>query len=115
MLRRASAVVAALALTLVAACSEPAPPISVGEGMVTLVNQTGQDWKDVLITVNDHYRGFVPVLKAEGRANAPLNQFSTGHGVRWTSGTYVKTVDVTAKNADGTDVKLAWGRDEKKR
>lgn len=79
--------------------------------MVTVVNQTDQDWKDVLLTVNDHFRGFVPVLKAEGRANAPLSQFTTGHGQRWTSGTMVRTVDVTAKNPDGSDVKLTWGRD----
>lgn len=99
----------------VAGCSEPPPPISIGEGMVTVLNQTDQDWKEVLITVNDHFRGFVPVLKAAGRANAPLNQFTTGHGQRWTSGTPVRTIDVTAKSADGTDVKLTWGRDEKKR
>ena len=74
------------------------PPISVSEGMVTVVNQTDQDWKEVLITVNDHFRGFVPVLKAQGRANAPLSQFTTGHGQRWAMGTYVKTVDVSASD-----------------
>ena len=83
--------------------------------MVTVQNQTQQDWKEVLITVNDHFIGFLPVLKAEGRANAPLSQFNTGHGQRWTSGTPVRTVDVVAKSADGTPVKLTWGRDEKKK
>ena len=83
--------------------------------MVTVLNQSEQDWKEVLITVNDHFRGFVPVLKAEGRANAPLSQFSTGHGQRWTSGTPVRTVEVTAKAADGTDVKLTWTSDQRKR
>lgn len=83
--------------------------MSVAEGMVTVINQTNQDWKEVLITVNDHFRGFVPVLKADGRANAPLAQFATGHGQRWTQGAYVKTIVVTAKAADGSDVKLEWG------
>ena len=115
MLRRASVVLAALALTTLAACSDPPPPISVGEGMVTVLNQTEQDWKEVLITVNDHFRGYVPVLKADGRANAPLNQFTTGHGQRWADGTPVRTVEVTAKDAAGTEVKLTWGRDEKKK
>jgi hypothetical protein len=68
-----------------------------------------------LAAVNDHFRGFIPVLKPEGRANAPLSQFTTGHGQRWTPGTPVRTVDVTAKKADGTDVKLSWGREEKTR
>jgi hypothetical protein len=112
MLRRASVLLAILAVIGVAACSPPDPPITVGEGMVTVVNQTDQDWKEVLITVNDHFRGFVPVLKADGRANAPLSQFTTGHGQRWSANMRVRTIDVTAKNADGTDVKLTWGREE---
>jgi hypothetical protein len=110
--RRLSVLLAGLACAATTGCSAPPPPISVEEGMITVVNQTDQDWKEVLITVNDHFRGFVPVLKAEGRANAPLSQFSTGHGQRWMSDTAVRTVDVTAKSADGTDVKLTWGRDE---
>ena len=111
---RRTLLLAVLLLVGAAACSPPPPPISVGEGMVTVVNQTDQDWKDVLITVNDHFRGFVPVLKANGRANAPLNQFTTGYGQRWPSGTPVRTVDVAAKNPDGTEVKLTFGREEKK-
>ena len=114
MMRRSLVLFALLAFAGVAACSKPDPPITVGEGMVTVVNQTEQDWTDVLITVNDHFRGFVKVLKAEGRANAPLTQFTTGHGQRWTTGTLVRTIDVTARNADGTDVKLTWGREERK-
>ena len=106
---------AVVVLVAVAACSPDPPPISVGEGMVTVLNQTDQDWKNVLIKVNDHFVGVVPVLKAEGRANAPLNQFTTGHGQRWVSGTPVRTIDVTGTSADGTDVKLTWGRDERRR
>ena len=113
MLRRLPAF--AVFVAVLAACSPPPPPVSVNEGMVTVINQTDQDWKQVLITVNDHFRGFVPVLKAEGRANAPLTQLTTGHGQRWVSGTPVRTIDVTAKSADGTDVKLSYGRDGQER
>lgn len=113
MLRAAPRVLALLALTALAACGPPDPPITVADGMITVVNQTDQDWSDVLITVNDHFRGGVPVLKAEGRANAPLSQFTTGYGQRWSSGARVKTVDVTAKGADGSDVKLTWGRNQR--
>ena len=112
MLRRLSVLVLLAPLALVA-CSSPPPPISVSEGMVTVLNQTNQDWKEVLITVNDHFRGFVPVLKAEGRANAPLNQFTTGYGQRWVNGTPVRTIDVVGKSADGTEVKLTYGREGK--
>ena len=113
MLSRLTVTAALFCLTLVAGCSDPPPPLSVSEGMVTVLNQTDQEWKEVLITVNDHFRGFVPVLQANGRANAPLTQFTTGHGQRWMQGTPVRTIDVTAKSADGTDVKLTWGREEK--
>ena len=112
MLRATSRLVALVALAALAACEAPDPPITVDQAMVTVANLTDQDWSDVLITVNDHFRGFVPVLKAEGRANAPLSQFTTGHGQRWSSGTRVRTVDVTAKGADGSEIKLAWGREE---
>jgi hypothetical protein len=115
MLRGCRALLAGLALAALTGCTDPPPPIAVGEGMVTVVNQTDQDWKEVLITVNDHFRGFVPVLKAEGRANAPLSQLSTGHGQRWMSGTPVRTVDVSARSADGADVKLTWGRDKEEK
>ena len=111
MLRAAPRLLALLALVALAACGTADPPITVEQGMITVVNQTEQDWSDVLITVNDHFRGFVPVLKAEGRANAPLSQFNTSHGQRWSSGAHVKTVDVTAKGADGSEVKLSWGRE----
>ncbi|MEX1128918.1 MAG: hypothetical protein WD227_08480 [Vicinamibacterales bacterium] len=114
MVNRLAAVLALCGLMFAAACSDPPPPLSVSEGMVTVENQTGHDWTEVLITVNDHFRGFVPVLKSEGRANAPLSQLTTGHGQRWTQGARVKTIDVTAKSADGTDVNLSWGRDEQK-
>lgn len=112
MLRRASLALTVAVLSAVASCADPPPPISVGEGTVTVLNQTEQDWKEVLIVVNDHFRGYLPVLKAEGRANAPLNQFTTGHGQRWTAGSSVRTIDVTAKSGDNTEVKLTWGRDE---
>jgi hypothetical protein len=115
MMSRLAAVMALLSLVIVTGCSEPPPPVSVSEGMVTVLNQTDQDWTNVLITVNDHFRGVVPTLKAQGRANAPLAQFDTGHGQRWKQGAYVKTIDVTAKAADGSDVKLSWGREEKKK
>lgn len=108
--RRASLLL--LLLAVLGACSAPPPPIQVGDGMVTVLNQTDQDWTDVLITVNDHFRGFFPSLKAEGRANAPLNQLTTGFGQRWVGGTPVRTVDVMAKGADGNAVKLSWGRDQ---
>jgi hypothetical protein len=77
-------------------------------GMVTIHNQTEQDWKDVLVTVNDHFRGSAKALKAEGRMNAPVSQMTTGHGQRWVHGTGVLKVHVKAESADGSPVELTW-------
>lgn len=117
MLRRAYCLIAALVLVSAAACSEPPPPISVEDGFVTVLNQSDKDWKNVLVTVNDHFRGFAPVLKAEGRFNAPLSQFTTGHGQRWDTRDVARKVEVKAENPDGSPVALSWeiGQQRKKR
>ena len=117
MLRHARFLLVCVALLVAAACSEDEPPISVSEGMVTVVNSSQEDWSEVLITVNDHYRGFIPVLKAEGRANAPLSQMTTGHGQRWVQGRRAEKIVVTGKKADGSPVELTWevGQDRRRR
>ena len=108
MLRYARFLLLGVALGIATGCSEDVPPISVTEGVVSLVNSTDQDWSEVLITVNDHYRGFIPVLKAQGRANAPLSQMTTGHGQRWVQGRRAEKILVTGKKADGTALELTW-------
>jgi hypothetical protein len=108
MLRHARFLLLCFALGFAGACSKDEPPISVTEGMVTLVNSTEEDWSEVLITVNDHYRGYIPVLKAEGRANAPLSQMTTGHGQRWVQGRRAEKIVVTGKKADGSPLELTW-------
>ena len=79
--------------------------------MLTLENQTSKEWRDVLITVNDHFRGGTPKLAAGGRLNAPLRDFQTGFGQKFDRGRMsVFKVVVTAKEPDGKDVRLEWGR-----
>ena len=97
-----------LALTLIAGCSDPPDPISVDGNAITVINSTSSDWKNVLIVVNDHYRGGAPLLKADGRLNAPVSQFDTGFGQRWQMGMTIRKVQVTAEGADGKPVKLDW-------
>jgi hypothetical protein len=93
----------------VVGCSPARDPIIVQEGMITLENQTSSAWRDVRITVNDHFVGGSPLLEAGGRMNAPLSQFVTGFGQRFDRGRMsVKTIEVTATNARGEPVKLDW-------
>ena len=108
MLRRTYRSLLLLVALAGAGCSDPPPPILVEEGRVTVHNQTGRDWQNVLITVNDHFRGFAKELKADGRMNAPVSQMTTGHGQRWVDGTPVRKVHVKADQADGTPIELTW-------
>jgi hypothetical protein len=102
------AALAILALAVAASCSKPEEPIQVDTAAITVLNQTETDWSNVLIVANDHFRGFAPTLKAQGRLNAPISQFETGFGQRWPSGTRVTKVVVTATDANKQPVKLEW-------
>ena len=103
------------ALGLAAGCSDPPKPIQVNDNTITVLNQTSDEWRNVLITVNDHYRGGAPVLLPEGRLNAPVSQFNTGFGQRWVAGTVVRKVEVTAKTASGEPVTLSWDMTQRKK
>ena len=88
-------------------------PIVVEEGSVMVENQTGSDWKDVRIVVNDHYNGGVPTLKAGQRVNAPLSQFQSGLGYRYDRGRMSPyKVEVTATDSRGQAVNLMWGENK---
>jgi hypothetical protein len=101
-----------IALVLVAGCSAPPDPITVAETGIVVRNATSRDWKNVRVTVNDHFTGGVPVLAAGGRMNAPLSQFVTGFGQRYDPlRQVVYKVEVTATDAKGEAVNLQWGRD----
>lgn len=108
MLRASCAGALVLALTLVAGCSDPEDPISVEGNAITVLNQSDHDWRNVLIVVNDHFRGGASVLKANGRLNAPVSQFDTGFGQRWQIGTPISKIVVTAEAANGEAIKLDW-------
>jgi hypothetical protein len=117
MQRQLYAAAALIALTLTLACSEKQDPVSVDDNNINVLNQTSEDWRNVLIVVNDHYRGGAPLLKAAGRLNAPVSQFDTGFGQRWPMGTVIRKVQVTAEGSDGKPVTLLWeiGQQRKKK
>ena len=102
------AAAAFLLVVMAASCSKPEDPIQVDSSAITILNQTDSDWKNVLITVNEHFVGQVPVLKAEGRLNAPMSQFQTGYGQRWPASQRATKIIVTATDANNQPVKLEW-------
>jgi hypothetical protein len=99
-----------LLLGLAAACSEPADPIAVRDNIIHVENQTSREWRDVVVVVNDHFRGGAPKLAAGGRLTAPLSQFQTAYGQRFDLARQtVVRVEVTATDANGQPVTLAKG------
>jgi hypothetical protein len=114
-MRTASYRLVVIAALLGAACVPRPDPIRVAENTVILENQTSRDWRNVVITVNDHFRGGAAKLAARGRLTAPLSQFQTGFGQRYDIGRSVFKVEVTATDSSGELVALKYGGDLKKR
>jgi hypothetical protein len=112
MLRRPSLLAFVLALPLMAAaCSDRRDPIAIAEGTVTVDNRTRREWRNVVVTVNDHFRGGAARLAPGGRLTAPLSQFQTGHGQRFSlSRQSVFKIEVSATDDHGEPVALQWGQ-----
>src|SRR5262245_60622338 len=98
----------ALALALLlAACSGRPGPITVGDNVVSVQNQTRRDWRNVVVTVNDHFTGGAPTLPVGSRMAAPLSQFRTAFGQQYDPARqHVFKVVVTATDANGEPVEL---------
>ena len=108
--RTARSVVVALWVAC-AACATPRDPIVIRDGMLVLENQSRREWRNVRVTINDHFTGGVRSLMPGGLMNAPLRDFQTGFGQRFDRGTMsVKKVTVSATDSAGEAVALAWGR-----
>jgi hypothetical protein len=108
---RRAAIAATIAILCTVACAGPRDPIIINDGMLVLENQSRREWRNVVITVNDHFRGGAQSLPAGGRLNAALRDFQTGFGQKYDRGRMsVFKVDVTATDSEGTPVKLHWGK-----
>ena len=107
MLTRSYRQVALVALLLAGACSPRPGPVSVAENIVAIQNQTSRDWRNVVVTVNDHFRGGAPTMAAGSRLSAPLSQFQTAFGQRFDPSRHgVFKIEVTATDSSGEPVRL---------
>ena len=103
-------VVVALVM-LCAACARPRDPIVIKDGILVLENQSEREWRNVRVTINDHFSGGVHSLMPGGLMTAPLRDFQTGFGQKFDRGRMsVKKVIVSATDSTGKPVTLAWNR-----
>jgi hypothetical protein len=94
-----------------AGCSEPRDPIVIKEGTFVLENQTQREWRQVRVTINDHFMGGVASLMPGGLMTARLTDFQTAFGQRFDRGRQsVFKVRVTATDSAGEPVALSWGK-----
>jgi hypothetical protein len=92
-----------------AACRSANDPITFMDGTLVIENRTPREWRNVVITVNDHFRGGAASLPAGGRLTAPLSGFQTGFGQRFDRVRMsVRKVVVTATDAGGKPIALEW-------
>ena len=100
---------ALLLIGLLAACSSDRAPLRIENDTVIVENQTTREWRKVIITVNDHFRGGAPTLAPGGRLTAPLSGFRTafGQGFDHTRQSVAK-IELTATDAEGGAVALNW-------
>jgi hypothetical protein len=104
------ALLAALAFTMVAiaGCVDiPPDPLQLDRGMLTVDNQTANDWNNVEIWINRYYRVTVPTIAAHGRFQVPLDAFVSGYAQRFDiHKAVIKDLQLTAKQPDGTPVSI---------
>jgi hypothetical protein len=96
-------------IVLVLACGTEPPPVRVSGRTLIVDNRSGQEWRDVTVTVNGYYRAGARTLAAGGTLNAGLSSLTTGFGQRFDpQRETVRTVEVRATDSVGQPVRLDW-------
>jgi hypothetical protein len=108
----AAVLVAGVLFTGAGVACTPAPdPLLIRSGVVRIQNQTDQEWHDVEIWLNDHYRVTAASIPPGSRFDAPLGVFVAGFGQRFDPRRQSPSgMELTATQEDGTPVRLVWGK-----
>src|SRR5262249_26174304 len=89
----------------------PLETIEIGDGVVTVRNQTSIEWRNVRIWVNEHYAGEARSIAPGGFVRESLNRFITAGNVTFDAARLkVNSVVVLAAEPDGTRVRIPWGK-----
>ena len=96
---------------LAPSCKAPEPrPITIGDRSITVANQSADEWQNVEVWVNDHYRVTKSRMAPRERFSIPLDAFVAGFGQRFVPGRQIlRGVEVTASAPGGRPIRLVWG------
>jgi hypothetical protein len=92
-------------------CGTPPPePISFEGRAIVVTNLTADEWQNVEVWLNDHYRVTKSRMPPGERFSIPLSAFVAGFGQRFDPARQpFRGVEVTASAPGGRAVKLVWG------
>ena len=110
--REALALAPVIGLFLAAgACSDvPPEPITFQGRSIVVENLTADEWQNVEVWLNDHYRVTKSRMPPGERFNIPLSAFVAGFGQRFDARRQpIRGVEVSATAPGGRPVKLVWG------
>jgi len=95
----------------ITACDKEVPrPIIVADNVVTVQNATSEEWRNVEVWLNYHYRVTRSSMPPGERFGIPLNVFVAGFGQRFdVRRQVVQTVQVKATASSGAPIDLMFG------
>jgi hypothetical protein len=93
---------------IVSRCSKPLPdPLQLDGNLLTVSNQSPNDWTDVEIWLNTYYRVTTHTIPSGGRFQVPLDVFVAGFGQRFdVRRAQIKDLRLTAKLENGEPFEL---------
>ena len=104
-------VLAAAALFPGASCrDEPPEPITFVDRAIVVQNLTADEWQNVEIWLNNHYRVTKSRMPPGERFSVPFSAFVAGFGQRFDAARQpIRGVEVNAAGPGGSKVRLVWG------
>ena len=95
----------------VSACrSVPPEPITFTDRAIVVENLTTDEWQNVEVWLNDHYRVTKSRMPPGERFSIPFSAFVAGFGQRFEAAKQpIRGVEVAATAPGGRAVKLVWG------
>jgi hypothetical protein len=103
----ALAVLALAAVGAARCAAPPRDPLVLEGNMLTVDNQTAQDWTAVEIYLNTYFRVTTSAIRAGSRFQAPLDVFVAGFGQRFDLRRMpIRSLKLTAMLPDGQPLEL---------